>query len=571
MNEQWGLPQNGNALYPPQAGGANGMLDANMFNPAALDLNQFQNGQMRNPSPAFTNPQYNVNPVVPSKRPRPSDDGIQASPRQPAAHNPNLSRSQTPHQPGAFPGFPGAQQQHPPNPYQHLQQTGSGNATPSPVLQDTQFRPPSTAQRMNASPSPFPGAQPGMGMSPPPDMNGNRVNTPQTPAFNMNGMQMPPSSMPQAFNQNFGGASGMTPNHMQGAGMPQQVHLSQNLAQRQAEAQRLYQMRLQAHQQQNSAQRNAMAADQQNRGMMGGNMAAAQAMQGQNSNMNTPTRNPGAMPNAQQAAAGFMKTLSVYMQQVQKPFDPNPTVCGRPVSLYLLYMHVMRSKGSQVVNSKNQWPAIAQTLGFQPAQIIPQAAMELKAAYEKNLAPYESAFWRSRQNPTQMNQQMQPSQHSMGQQMSPTRGPAPSGNSSLDISQQTLQQQYFQQMSKQAQTPQQVNQMTPVQSNASLPATNGWSTPQSDGAGPQRQGSMGAPNKVPKPEPSPAVQQPAMSVPSPATTVAEPQGQGQGQAAEQARPYKDIKPPQDDSDNYIPKVYHLTDHYGGWAVKSIND
>ena len=60
---------------------------------------------------------------------------------------------------------------------------------------------------------------------------------------------MPGVSVPQGFNQNFGGVQTMGPG-MPG-GMPAQgVALSQNLQQRAAEANRQYQMRLQQQQQQ---------------------------------------------------------------------------------------------------------------------------------------------------------------------------------------------------------------------------------------------------------------------------------------------------------------------------------
>src|SRR5690606_12207919 len=87
------------------------MANPGQFNPAQFQNQQHQqmaaamaNGPMRNASPtSYQNPVYQTNPVIPSKRPRPHEDGIAASPRQ----NPNMpppSRSETP-QSGAFPGF----------------------------------------------------------------------------------------------------------------------------------------------------------------------------------------------------------------------------------------------------------------------------------------------------------------------------------------------------------------------------------------------------------------------------------------------------------------------------------
>src|SRR5438046_2824613 len=72
--------------------------------PNSFDLHQYhqnpqlqqrlQNGNSRNASPAFQNPVYQVNQVIPSKRPRPREDSLGTSPRQAPGVLP-LSRSQT--------------------------------------------------------------------------------------------------------------------------------------------------------------------------------------------------------------------------------------------------------------------------------------------------------------------------------------------------------------------------------------------------------------------------------------------------------------------------------------------
>ncbi|KAK8030718.1 hypothetical protein PG990_000452 [Apiospora arundinis] len=164
MNEAAAVPNhNGNSGFPHMndpnnlGGGAN-MMDPSafmanptQFNPAAA-AGQFanpqqmasamQNGPMRNASPSFQNPVYQTNSVVPSKRPRPREDSMGASPRQ----NPGMlptSRADTPQQ-SPYPGFQPnamqqqqqqAQQQHgvgQPQQYPHLQPNGSGTASPSP-------------------------------------------------------------------------------------------------------------------------------------------------------------------------------------------------------------------------------------------------------------------------------------------------------------------------------------------------------------------------------------------------------------------------------------------------------
>ncbi|KAL2187836.1 hypothetical protein L209DRAFT_685537 [Thermothelomyces heterothallicus CBS 203.75] len=134
------------------------------FNPQFANPQQMvmPNGPMRNASPSFPNPMYQTNSVVPSKRPRPSNDNMGQSPR-PAPGMLPTSRAETPQQ-SAFPGFqqPGMAQQSSgqPSPYPHLQPNGSTNATPSPIMAN-QMRPGSVPQRVaSASPHPFsPAAQ----------------------------------------------------------------------------------------------------------------------------------------------------------------------------------------------------------------------------------------------------------------------------------------------------------------------------------------------------------------------------------------------------------------------------
>ncbi|KAK3065254.1 hypothetical protein LTS18_004490 [Coniosporium uncinatum] len=366
-------------------------LDNSMFNPNSnIDPTQIhnaqlqqgmQNGAMRNQSPAFQNPQYQVNPVVSSKRPRPSEDSIAASPRQHPGHL-NLSRSQTPQQ-GGYPGFQGGQhggqQLQAPTPYQRLQQTPSHNATPSPTMQNQQFRPPNSAQRVQtASPNQFPQPQQGLGMSPQ-NHNAPRVNTSQNPGFQMGGMDyMGGTSMPQGYNQNFGGMPNMTsgpgPNSMPAQG----VALSQNLQQRQQEAQRQYMMRMQ---QQQTAQNPMMAAQAQARQQMAGMNPMMAA--GQHTNMSTPTRPPN-QPQQGMSTMQFTTGVAQFMQRINWPFDPNPTVCGRPIQLYQLYLYVLKSGGnSKRVTAANHWPKIAQALGFEPSQ-FPSAPQELASVFERN-------------------------------------------------------------------------------------------------------------------------------------------------------------------------------------------
>ncbi|KAL8289497.1 hypothetical protein RB597_001211 [Gaeumannomyces tritici] len=201
------------------------MANAAQFNPAAAQFANpqqmlaLQNGAMRNSSPSFPNPVYQTNSVIPSKRPRPRDESIAGSPR-PAPGMAQTSRSETPQQ-AHYSNYP-QQQQTPgpgqPSPYPHLQQNGSANATPSPIMSN-QMRPGSVPQRVSTtSPHPYsPAAQNfGSQASPAPSEHGG---TPQPNNF------MPPGTFPQGFNQHYAASPTPvrpSPSHM-GGQMPGQL------------------------------------------------------------------------------------------------------------------------------------------------------------------------------------------------------------------------------------------------------------------------------------------------------------------------------------------------------------
>src|ERR1700760_1407655 len=197
--------QNGNAV--------NGVAFSNQ-QPLAPQHPQTPNNQQRSQTPQQF--PYAVPQVVPSKRSRPTEDGLVASPGQPPVTM-NMSRSQTPQQAGAFPNT---------FQYQHLQAGGSSNATPSPTMQNQQFRPQSQAQRMQtASPNPQfaqqpqPQGQAQMSMSPTPDPNGRA--TPQTPQFPMGAQMTGPLAQMQ--NQMAGQMGGAQMGAQMGMGMPGQM------------------------------------------------------------------------------------------------------------------------------------------------------------------------------------------------------------------------------------------------------------------------------------------------------------------------------------------------------------
>ncbi|KAF2838560.1 hypothetical protein M501DRAFT_1004323 [Patellaria atrata CBS 101060] len=479
-------PENGiynNAIHDPNP---HTLDPSSIFNSNNVDINQLQNAQFqqqqrmnngiaRNTSPAFPNQSYQVNPVIPSKRARPSEDGISASPRQ-APGTLNQSRSQTPQSMG-YGGFQGGQHGAQPlqaqTPYQHLHQGGSANATPSPTMQNQQFRQPGPAQRVNTvSPSPFPQPQQNFGMSPQGDPN-SRMGTPQNSGMGpMAGMNfMPGGQMPQGFNQNPGFPMGMSP-----AGMTAQgVQLPPNLAARQAEQQRRYQMQM-------LSQQHALAANQQRQQAAGMNpMHMAAAAQQMNPAMAAQAMRAQQGASMAQSSAKshehFVKQVATLMHQHGLPFNPNPVVANRPVNLMQLFGIVIKPGGIRIVTQAQQWPAVAQALGFPPAQ-FPMAGAELRQIYEQNLLKYEEVFQKNSAAKRRADMSRQAQIAGMqGQQGSPTKMMQPGGP-------EMSQQQYMQQLQQRMQQSSQLNagHGTPVQNNAAFPQSNGWATPQSDSA-----------------------------------------------------------------------------------------
>ncbi|PMD42442.1 hypothetical protein L207DRAFT_424144 [Hyaloscypha variabilis F] len=487
----------------PNASGA--MLDPSAFmnNPPSFDPSQFQNAQLqqrmqngglRNGSPAFNNPVYQTNQVIPSKRPRPREDSLGTSPRQAPGMLPN-SRSQTPQQ-GPYPGFPqnNVSQQHPAQqtPYAHLQ-NGSANASPSPIM-GNQLRPGGVPQRVStASPHPFsPAAQQFPQPSPSQSEHGSRVDTPQ----NNNPYTQNPQ-FAQGFNQNFTPPPGrssappqnaMSTPHMQQNPMQQSPMYAQQgqpqTQQMQQQQRMMYQMQMQQQQQQR-----LMAAQ---RGNMPPNANAIP-----NPAMQMPNGQLAQMRAQQQASAQarggpnpetFMKSLASFMQQKQLALDMNPIVGDRKIALLTLYMTVVKFGGYKKVTAQNGWSQVAQALQFHPMQ-IPTAPQQLKHHYERNLVLFEEAW--------QLNQQrqraaMMQNANLPGPQMSPTKqmNPQLAMQSQNFLQQQQLMgQQQQQHLQQQAQTTP-VKQMPPIH-HTPQPSVNGFSTPQAPQGQPQPMGPQG--------------------------------------------------------------------------------
>lgn len=472
-------------------------VSAGQFNPQQMAALQ-NNGPMRNASPSFSNPAYQTNPVIPSKRPRPREDSIGASPRQ----NPGMlptSRADTPQQ-SSFPGFqPNAMQsQNPGQPqhYPHLQPNGSANASPSPVMAGNQLRPGSVPQRVNtASPHPFSPAsqqfgpqaspvpsehsntpQPGMFMNPqnfPPGFNPSYTPTqsPARPPSAQNPMAQP--MMPQAMGQMQQQMPQMHPGQML---TPQQIHHMQIQAAQGRGAmdsqKMLYQMRLQQQLQQGGM---PMATQMQPQNMMQGRgMMPKQGMPMQNGQVPPggihPQQQPMLhLPSRPVNPEGFLKNLTTFMSMKQLPLDTNPVIEGRPLHLLQLFQNVAKFGGYRNVTNHNLWIQVAASVGFSPQQ-IPSAPNQVRGVYERNLLKFEEA-WAMQQRNAQMKQQAggstgMPGPGVPGQGVPQRMGQLPPGQHIQPGQAPQMQQPH-------AQTP--VKQIAPgMQQNNS----NGFSTPQ---------------------------------------------------------------------------------------------
>ncbi|RDA85227.1 hypothetical protein CP532_3279, partial [Ophiocordyceps camponoti-leonardi (nom. inval.)] len=436
---------NGNSF--PHMTEPNTMMDPSSLisNPAQFNQNQFanqpsqqqvagmQNGPMRHGSPTAAyqtqgqsqniNPNYQTTSVIPSKRPRPREDSIGASPRP----NPNMlppSRSETPQQ-QSFAGF---QPQQNPSQYPHLHPNGSANASPSPIMAN-QMRPVGVPQRVaTASPHPYsPGTQQfGSQTSPVPSEHGtpqpNTYMQPMPPGYNpgfapspsnprplpnpnamSSGAQMMPHQMGQV-PQHLGHVPpNMYPQHQQ---QPQQqpqpqphpqLHPQQPQGQQGQPQQRppnmtdqhkmaTYQMRLQQQLQGNMQMQAQMQAQNMGRGVM-----PKQQMPGV---PNGQVPQSGMRPQPRQAASinpeHFMKNLTALMNAKGLPLDPSPVICDRPIPLVYLFQVVQSRGGYKAVTAANGWLHVAQALGLPPH--IPTIAPTLKQVYERNLQKFEEVW-----------------------------------------------------------------------------------------------------------------------------------------------------------------------------------
>ena len=419
---------------------------------------RMQNGNARNGSPAFNPPIYQTQPVIPSKRPRPREDSLGASPGQ----NPGIlpaSRSQTPQQP-PYPGYQavnGAQQFQPPTPYQHLQQAGS-SASISPIVQNQTFTPQGGAPRMQtASPSPFsPAVQNFTSQaSPVHSEHGSRVNTPQ------NGGQPYSQSLPYAGapNQSFSPPVGPTSTRVPTS---QYIQNSQT-----PEQQRMYEMRMR------QLQAGGVAVQHRTQGGLQNipNNSSAQ--------MSSPypiglARPQQAQPSRTMNPQVFVRTITQWMQQRGMTLDTNPTVMGQPIHVVQLFGAVVKLGGSRKVTELSQWVDVAQMLQIPQAQWS-TAAHEIQSYWQANLSDYE-AHWFQRQR-LSMVEQMRASPNSQRGEVSNIHSQFPPvRQTEPHLHDQQRQQQFLQahpQLQVEYQTPRRMHQH-----NSFQPKQNGYSTPQ---------------------------------------------------------------------------------------------
>ncbi|KAI9797988.1 MAG: hypothetical protein M1833_005044 [Piccolia ochrophora] len=504
---------------------ASGMFDPGMGgylqNSNPLDYQPFphnqsiqsrmQNGNARPPSTTFHNPVYQVPSVVPSKRPRPREDSLGTSPRQAPGALPG-SRSQTPQQ-VPYPGYQGGQ--HGPSPfpqpnaYQHLQQSGSANASPSPVMQNQQYRAPGPPQRVQtASPSPFPPNPQAFGnqLSPSPS-EASRVNTPHG---------NPPTSFPQgmpyiqAYGQPFAPPPGMsgppqTPMHAQQFQHPQNLQQAQAQAQAAANAQKMYHIRLQQQYQHNMIQRPPNSAQGQ-----------MQVHPGPSSNTPNVT---GIRPQQPMRTVNnpeqFNKSVAFFMRQRGLPVATSVTIADRSFPMMQIYAVVTKYGGSKKVSLNGAWPAVAAALQLHQVQ-YPSAPQELKDYYERNLGLWEEYMQvQQRQKAMQNIQNMQPGgPGGVNPQMSPTKTMNVPG-----------QNQSSQSMNQQQQQPVQSHQ-TPLKQNATSAQSrpqppNGYLTPQQSQVRNRQQNQFDAqrPSSARKLDGTPPQESQAAAFPSPASAA----------------------------------------------------
>ncbi|KAL7268776.1 hypothetical protein RUND412_008582 [Rhizina undulata] len=570
---------------------------------SALDHHQFQqqahqlqNGNSRNSSPGFQASAYNVNSVVPLKRPRPRDESIGSlSPRQTPVGL-STSRSQTPlaqNNQLAYQIYQNSQNPQPQRQYNavgythpHLQHVGSANASPSPIMQSQTFTPqpsqgvaPPPKRVATQSPSPYspaPTQQSFMSQGSPQVNHISRVSTPQN-----NTMTAPPqqpfSQTPQGFTSGFSPPAPSAPvanNAMPAQNMqnPMQAHMMFALQrQQQQQHQRMMQQAQMMSSQPGQPGQIPMTVSMNPQHMPLNSVNSPQMprpqVQGQGQTQQGP---PTQRSNDQN---GFLKNLIEFMNKQGTPIEnPNPYVGGKIVSMANLYAIVMRvgaGGGSQKVMMENKWHEVARSLGIMPEQ-YPTAAEELMNIFKHNLGTFEIALMRN-QRDRDMKQraaiarQGQAPQTPDARQQQLQQKPTQNTQGTPQQQMQQMQQMQTRQQTPVKQPPQMQNQQ--VRTNMS----NGYTPQPGQPARPQAPYSQppSTPNRVPMDSaPSPGHVPPVNYSMPPATLsqkggIVPPESQFAQNAQLPAAPAKE--PPTD----FKPKIRGLDTH-GGLNVGVLN-
>ena len=503
---------------------------------------------------SFNNQTFQPGSVVPQKR---QHDGTAGSPPPPTSQ---VSRSQTPSY-GQYPGQqPGQQFPQQPTPYAHLQQQpGSAQATPSPTMQNQQFRQPSQpsqqSRMQNASPSPFPGQQQ--------QQQGGY-------ASQMSPTQGQPQSQPNAMTpqQNqMGGYNaqyGANQNMQQMQGMQNQMGAQGNnmaaMSQSQM-AQRQYQMRLMQQQQQMRAN-GGVAPQRPMSGQPGQpnamyNPGAQQQQQGGQMMNGAGGQAPNPMMVQQQMKRkAFLTQCNQYCMSQGRQLNPNPVIGQKHVDLYMLWQVVISANGSASVEQNNQWPAVANKLGL-VGPGYESAAEQLKQIYFNSIMMYERAWMQARAS--QKQEQARQQAHQMAgfgppPQASPTKPMQPPGQQPNQFGQ-------FPQGQQNQVQPQQ----TPVQPHTPLVQQNGMTTPQQQsmvGTIAHRRNSSMQVKKAESVAPQTAV--PGIAAPSPVPKVTRSPSVKQ----ELGGPVMKMEEPQ--STNYVPQARHVSLD-GGYDIPTLSE
>lgn len=429
---------------------------------------RLQNGTAPNGSPAPQNPMYQTQQIIPTKRPRPREDSIGASPRQYPGTLP-ASRSQTPQ--GAYPGYAGGMNGahlQGTAPYQRFQQ-GTSNANQSPVMQHQSFTPQAAQQRVQTmSPSPFSPTMQNFSAqaSPPHSENGSRVNTPQ------NGGQQYPQGMPYGVGANHPFTPPVGPGI--NGGPPSRYGQHAPTFQQQQQQQMMYEARMrQMHHASNGALQQRPQGSPLNptgHPLNPNQMSALQMAQARAQHQPQAQQHP---QNMQQV----MQQITRFWQSKGMQFNAQPIIAGRHINGIQLFVGVSKMGGSAKVTEGGQWPNVANMLQLPQVQ---SAGPELQSYWNTYLAAYESYLMQQRNQQAQIQVQQQRQRAAMSESV---RLPGRPQGADLALRQELFSptQQAFDQQARLVQSPSQSQPHTqmagkhlPPQAQPRPPMQNGY-------------------------------------------------------------------------------------------------